>query len=99
MLETCRAMVLVGAIHELPRQEQQSLRDRMKRRRQMLLPKIIGRFKMISAKQIHEINNTARSRVWHRDYYEHIIRSEQELSRVWEYKFNNPAKWRTDEYD
>ncbi len=69
----------------------------MKQRRQMLLPKIIGRFKMNSAKQINQINNGAGSRVWQRDYYEHVIRNEQDLNRIREYISNNPAMWPSDE--
>jgi REP-associated tyrosine transposase len=86
---------VVEAIHELPRrqheEEQQSLQTTMKQRRQMLLPKIIGRFKMNSAKQINEINNGEGSRVWQRNYYGHVIRNEQDLIRIRDYISNNPA--------
>jgi len=59
----------VGAIHELPLQSGLA-------RRKMLIPKIIGFFKMNSAKQInHNLNRTGTS-VWQRNYYDHIIRNE-----------------------
>ena len=35
-------------------------------------------------------------RVWQRNYYEHIIRSEAELDRVRAYIANNPLKWALD---
>jgi REP element-mobilizing transposase RayT len=30
---------------------------------------------------------------WQRNYYEHIVRSENELARIREYIANNPAQW------
>jgi hypothetical protein len=35
--------------------------------------------------------------VWQRNYYEHIIRSEQEFMRIWTYIDTNPARWREDQ--
>jgi REP element-mobilizing transposase RayT len=35
--------------------------------------------------------------VWQRNYYEHIIRDENDLNRVREYIQNNPAQWLMDE--
>jgi REP element-mobilizing transposase RayT len=34
--------------------------------------------------------------LWQRNYYEHIVRSESELSRIREYIANNPAQWEMD---
>lgn len=36
-------------------------------------------------------------KLWQRNYYEHVIRSENELSRIREYIANNTANWTTDE--
>jgi len=36
-------------------------------------------------------------KLWQRNYYEHIIRSETELNKIREYTINNPLKWETDE--
>ena len=47
----------VGAIHELPLQSQQP-------RRQMLIPKIVGWYKMNSAKHINAIRKTPGMPVW-----------------------------------
>ncbi len=82
----------VGAIHELPLRT-----DDMVQRRRMLLPKIIGRFKMNSAKRINEIRDYPGESVWQRNYYEHIIRDEDELIRIREYIYNNPKRWPRDE--
>ena len=86
----------VGAIHELPLQNESAIEQR-KQRRKMLLPKIIGRFKMSSAKHINQIRNTPGVQVWQRNYYEHIIRNEGEMNRICEYITNNPTKWAEDE--
>jgi putative transposase len=37
-------------------------------------------------------------RIWQRNYYEHIIRNETELSQIIEYIINNPFNWDIDEY-
>jgi putative transposase len=36
-------------------------------------------------------------RLWQRNFYEHIIRNENELARIREYIINNPASWNSDE--
>jgi REP element-mobilizing transposase RayT len=84
----------VRAIHELPQHELP-----VQQRRKMLLPKIIGRFKMNSAKQINQIRNTSGIPVWQRNYYEHIIRNEKSLENIRNYIINNPSKWYYDNYN
>ena len=36
-------------------------------------------------------------RLWQRNYYEHIIRNENELNEIREYIINNSLKWEFDE--
>jgi REP element-mobilizing transposase RayT len=36
-------------------------------------------------------------RLWQRNYYEHIIRTEEEMNRFQEYIQNNPMQWEMDE--
>ena len=62
----------------------------------MLLPKILGRFKMNSAKRINAIQNTAGRPVWQRNYFDHIIRNERSLNRICHYITDNPARWQFD---
>jgi len=83
-------------IHELPRQQQ---KQRQQQRRKMLLSKIVGRFKMNSAKQINQMRNTLGISVWQRNYYEHIIRNDKSLENIRNYIINNPAKWQDDDYN
>jgi REP element-mobilizing transposase RayT len=80
----------VGAIHESP------LQMTVTQRRNMALPKLIGRFKMLSSKRINETRNTPGAKLWQRNYYEHIIRNDDELNRIREYIINNPAQWEMD---
>lgn len=35
-------------------------------------------------------------RIWQRNYYEHIIRNENDYDRIYEYIQNNPVKWELD---
>jgi putative transposase len=62
-------------------------------RRQMLIPKIIGKFQMQSSKEIHILNNTPGKRNWQRGYHDRVIRNEIELKRIRKYIINNSAEW------
>lgn len=61
------------------------------------LGKIVAYFKYQSTKQINLIRNTPGHPVWQRNYYEHVIRSEEEMDRILRYIVENPAKWAEDE--
>ena len=63
----------------------------------MLLSKIIGRFKMVSAKQINDLRQSQGSALWQRNYYEHIVRDEESLNRIRQYITDNPAQWEFDQ--
>ncbi len=62
------------------------------------LPTIIRSYKSAAARQINHMRQTPGQPVWHRNYYEHIIRSEAALNRIREYILYNPARWSEDEY-
>ena len=81
----------VGVIHELP------LPNDLTHRRRMLIPKIIGYAKMNTAKCINQLLDTPGARVWQRNYYEHIIRNDDELNQMREYISQNPLQWELDE--
>ena len=82
----------VGAIHESPLRK-----DAKSKRRKMLLSKIIGRFKMTSAKRINLLRETPGRPAWQRGFYEHIIRNDTDLHRIRIYMKNNPLQWALDE--
>jgi putative transposase len=35
--------------------------------------------------------------IWQRNYYDHIIRNDQEFTRIWNYIDNNPLRWQEDQ--
>jgi hypothetical protein len=80
----------VGAIHESP------LQMTVSQRRNMAVPKIVGRFKMVSSKRINEFRQSPGTKLWQRNYWEHIVRNETELNRIRKYIHNNPAQWELD---
>jgi putative transposase len=87
----------VGAIHELPLPSPSTrVTDQMERRR-MTIPLVVGYFKMNTAKQINKILDSEGVPVWQRNYYEHIIRSEEEYSRIQQYIETNVQNWVDDE--
>ncbi len=61
------------------------------------LPEIIRAFKTFSARRINQARNTPGMTVWQRNYYEHVIRYEEDLNKVREYIITNPAGWDKDE--
>lgn len=60
------------------------------------IPTIIRLFKSATTKQINQIRHTPTIPVWQRNYYEHIIRDEDNLNQIREYIINNPVKWELD---
>ncbi|MBC7234050.1 MAG: transposase [Chloroflexi bacterium] len=61
------------------------------------LPEIVRQFKTFSARRINECRHTPGSPVWQRNYYEHVIRDEEDLQRIRQYIVDNPANWAKDE--
>lgn len=57
---------------------------------------IIGSYKSECTKQLHLHGLTHISVVWQRNYYEHIIRSNQEYQTIQRYIVENPSRWRQD---
>ena len=45
-----------------------------------------------------QVSVTCGESVWQRNYYEHVIRSEQDYLDIWTYIDTNPAGWREDQY-
>lgn len=43
------------------------------------------------------MRKTPGSRVWQRNYYEHVIRDEADLDQVRAYVLHNPLRWALDE--
>jgi putative transposase len=62
------------------------------------LPDVVHRFKTLTTKRYADgVKQSGwlpfSGRLWQRNYFEHVIRSEQSLNRIREYILNNPARW------
>ena len=57
---------------------------------------IIRGFKASVTRKINEQTNTSGIPVWQSNYYERIIRNENELNAVRQYIINNPLKYHLD---
>ena len=58
--------------------------------------RLIGAFKTVSTKRINEIRKTPGAKLWQRNYYEHIIRNDDDLNRIRHYIADNPLRWDQD---
>ena len=58
--------------------------------------RLIGAFKTVSTKQINLLQGTAGGAVWQRNFYERIVRDQDELNRIRQYIGNNTVAWETD---
>ena len=60
------------------------------------LPTIVRGFKSTTTKQINKSRNIPEMSLWQRNYYEHVVRNDDDLSETREYIINNPLKWELD---
>ena len=56
----------------------------------------VAGFKATATTQINQLRGTPGAAVWQRNYYEHIIRTDEDLSRIREYVISNPLNWDED---
>lgn len=57
------------------------------------LGEIIRGVKARSTHTIHQLPEHGKTRVWQRNYYEHIIRDDRSLNAIRKYIRENPARW------
>lgn len=60
------------------------------------LSSFLAGFKSTVTKQVNELRGTPYAPLWQRNYYEHVIRNENDLHEIREYIVNNPLKWELD---
>lgn len=65
-------------------------------RRKMLIPKVIGKFKMHTSKSINQVFNQKGRSLWMRGYWDRVVRNEAELEKIRQYIVNNPLRWELD---
>jgi putative transposase len=68
------------------------------RRSPRSLGSFIAGFKSSVTKRINKLRNTPGQPVWQRNYYEHIIRNEDDLGITRQYIARNPIQWDLDRY-
>lgn len=73
------------AIHESPLQNTE--------RRNMTIPRLVGRFKTVTAKWINAKRGMSGVAVWQRNYHDHIVRNDGEHQRIRDYIASNPYRW------
>jgi putative transposase len=65
-------------------------------RRQRSLATFVGGFKSAVKVRINYMRGTPGLPVWQSNYYEHVVRDEDELDKIREYILTNPVRWRDD---
>ena len=61
------------------------------------IPTIIRSFKSSVTQQYQLLTQNYSTKIWHRGYYDHVIRDEEDLENTHNYILNNPFKWIEDE--
>jgi len=82
---------------ERPRSDASPLRQRPNGTQPGSLSAVVQNFKSISTRRMNAARGAPGTSVWQRNYYEHVVRNEQELAAIREYIQANPARWDDDE--
>jgi len=62
---------------------------------------IVGAYKSLVSNKcldIYKAKDEVMGKLWHRNFYEHIIRDKDSYHRISEYIINNPANWMNDKF-
>ena len=88
----------VGARKKVSRQRRQAspLHSSSPKEIRQPLGMIVGTFKSAASKHIHRAGYLTGKTIWQRNYYEHIIRDDEDYQRVIEYIEMNPINWELD---
>jgi putative transposase len=65
--------------------------------RRQPISEIMRAFKSFTARRINAIRRTPGIPFWQRNYYEHIIRNEQDHALIRDYILSNPKNWEEDD--
>ena len=64
----------------------------------MIIPKICGKFQMLTSKHINQLRQTPGTKNWQANYHDHVVRNNGEYQRIKNYIINNPKKWDEDKF-
>ncbi len=56
------------------------------------LEALVQNFKSVTAKRINQIRKSPGTRIWQRNYYEHVVRDERDLENIRQYIRENPYR-------
>jgi REP element-mobilizing transposase RayT len=98
IVDECREDVIRSDISsikmELVQNREKSSTPKLLHRSPRSLSTFLSGYKSkVTSRSSHELQH---SRVWQRNYYDHIIRNEGEFRRIWDYIDSNPQKWDED---
>ena len=65
-------------------------------RRPRSIGSLVAGFKAAATKRINESRGSPGAPVWQRNYYEHVIRDDEDLDRIRRYVAENPLRWKED---
>jgi len=80
-----------------PAKDKTSKGDETSPLRNVTLGRVIGYFKYQATKLINQKMDRPGCKVFHRNYYDHIIRSDADLHQIRTYIANDPLQWAIDE--
>ena len=61
------------------------------------LSTLMAGFKSITTKKINILRDAPETKLWQRNYYEHIIRNQDAMDKIRRYIVNNPISWSIDQ--
>ena len=61
------------------------------------LGQVVAYFKYQSTKCINQHRDMPGTRIWQRNYYDHVIRDDLDLQRIRQYITDNPMQWELDQ--
>ena len=44
------------------------------------------------------VTRLAQKHIWQKSFFDHVVRNEADMQRIWKYIDSNPAKWQEDRY-
>ena len=82
-----------GTCHA-PLQEKGTCHAPLQRKPRSLSSFVAGFKAAVTSRAGNELNMTG---IWQRNYYDHIIRNDQDFMNIWEYIDTNPQRWQEDQ--
>ncbi len=81
-----------------PIHTKEDIKQYRKRRRNMVLMKILGKFKQQTSKQINILRDSPGTKNWQGSFHDHVIRNDRAYHNIKNYIINNPIKWDEDKF-